>query len=865
MAASTGASGNMTVTFTGVSGSRSHSASAAVQIQSAIQSSRIRYFPTASLSFNLVPAGPVAIYNAAYKRFFFADSFQNLIFVFDAKTETQLGTIAVPNPMFLDQTPDGSAIYVGTKVGDIYVVDPNALTVTKRIPAATIGSDGYRAYGAFALADGRLVLLGRSVGVPAFISGGYESFAVWDRTSNSLTKYITAEGEQDSLAGQRVCGSLANIGHIALNAARTKVFLGGYSDATICRFDPSSGESVTSADAQPGYQGGTAVLPTPDGGNFLTFGGGNVFIWDASSMTITDQFTFPTYLSADTGVLSEVGNALYIVPGGFKAGIVMAYNWRTHAFLGWANVPVANMSDLIPMAIDGTGLIGGLAGGIADGGFGFADVSSLNTTSYSPPDLLGSSMGGPYVTIQNVGPTTGGTAVQFNSTPAGQKATAMYFDGQPVANFTTAEDGGSVTATAPPHAPGPVDVAISTSAGAFLTAFKAFSYGPYITQEVGTISTAEGGGTATLVGYGFASNTAQPTLEVDVGGQSVPITSLMEGQNGEDGVPIQIVQFTIPPGLAGSSAPISISNPFGSTTAQTPITYLPAIQKFPLPGASLAEGVYDAKHELYYFADLTKIEVFSRASLSWQASIALPNPSGGTQELVGIALSPDSTKLAVSDDGTDSIYVLSTDNLAAIQTFVLPSTGKDAGSFPSGLAISDAGIVYYASYQPNSYGGDAFHKLDSNTGVVTPYSGPLTVNQSDQYNSHVLISSDNANVYYMATNGVAALLYKVSTATDEAGYVPGVDGSDTDMAFSPDGQDLVAGGVFFDSQANPRAYIGKNQFFTLGLNPTDGEKFSADGKLLFQPQEQSIAVIDTTTALPVQQVELPVKLSLHFD
>jgi len=760
-----------------------------------------------------------------------------------------------------------SALYVGTLTGDIYIVDPNALVVTERVAAATIGPDGYPTYGVFALADGRFLLMGDEVGYPD--ASGYDSFAIWDKSSNSLSKYITAEGQQVSLVGQSACGSLVRVGNIALNATRTKVFLSG--GGTVCQFDPSSGESVTG-----NGQGINAALPTPDGKNFLSFGAGNVFIWDASSMTITDQFALPTYFGADTGLLSLDGNTLYTVGVGFNTGIILAYQWRTHTVLGWTNVPVANLNgDLTPMAIDETGLVAGTAGGLINGGLGFADVSSLQTGPYRDPNLNDvSSMEGPYLTTQNVGPVTGGTSVQFNSTPDGQTATGMYFDHQPVSTFTTENDGQSlptfitdtlVVAAAPPHGPGPVDVAITTSAGASLVAFAAFSYGPYVTYETGSMSTAEGGGTATLVGYGFYDNSAQSNLEVQVGGQAVPVTYSTGNYNGEDGIPLQVLQFTIPPGQAGTSAPISITNPFGSTTAPAPITYLPAVQTFPLPGASLAQGVYDAKHQLYYFTDLTEIRVFSRASLNWQAPISLPNPSGGTQELVGVALSPDQSKLAVSDDGTNYIYVLNTDNPAAVNTFALPSTGMDAGSLPSGLAISDTGMVYYASYKPNSYGGDTLHKLDSNTGVVTPYQTIPAVNQYDQYDSHVLITGDNAYVYYLATDGAGASLYKVSTATDEGGYVPKIYCANQDMALSPDGQRLMAGDVFFDGEANPQAYVGRNLFFSMNLNPVDGEKFSADGKLLFQPQEQSIWVIDAATSSPVQQIGLPFNLSLHFD
>ena len=500
--------GPLTITLYGVSNTLKHSVTATLQIvalpspqTNAVPTKRLRYFDTSSSIFD--NSGKLVIYNAPSRHFFFADPQQNQIFVFDAKTEKQLSSIFVPGALSLDQSADGSMLYAVSTPGDIYMIDPVALAITKRVPSSSIGPSGFQAYGIAALADGRFVLLGGSDAVPVALSAFY-SFAVWQPSTNTLTKYVTS-GAPQSVVGQAACGSLYNIAGIQPNSARTKIFLSNYTGSqTICQFDPATGLSTTSTSAEPAYQGGTAVLPTPDDKNFITFGSGNAVIWDASTMAITDQFSYPTYFGAGSGILSKDGNTLYTAPTGFNAGIILAYNWRTHKQLGWVNEPVAGLNgDLTPLALDETGLIGGTAGGAFSGGFGFADVSSLQTASYLDT-LTGlvSSMGGPYSTVQNVGPATGGSAVQFNGSPGGRAPTAMYFDNQPVSQFTAGSDG-SVTALSPAHAPGPVDVAV-TSAGAVAVAFDTFSYGPYVTAIASTLSTAEGGGTATLIGYGFS-------------------------------------------------------------------------------------------------------------------------------------------------------------------------------------------------------------------------------------------------------------------------------------------------------------------------------------------------------------------------
>ena len=58
--------------------------------------------------------------------------------------------------------------------------------------------------------------------------------------------------------------------------------------------------------------------------------------------------------------------------------------------------------------------------------------------------------------------------------------------------------------------------------------------------------------------------------------------------------------------------------------------------------------------------------------------------------------------------------------MSAIETFTLP-TIPGMSVNPAGLAVSNAGVIYYAI---SVYGGDGFHayfKLDTNTGVFTDF------------------------------------------------------------------------------------------------------------------------------------------------
>jgi hypothetical protein len=160
--------------------------------------------------------------------------------------------------------------------------------------------------------------------------------------------------------------------------------------------------------------------------------------------------------------------------------------------------------------------------------------------------------------------------------------------------------------------------------------------------------------------------------------------------------------------------------------------------------------------------------------------------------------------------------------------------------------------------------------LDTTTGIVTSYAAEPAFNQTDQFDSHVLITHDNASVFFIA--GDTNFLYKVDTATNDGGYVPdlavGLNNlvGPTSLALSPDGTTLQAAGALTDSSGNPLASIGQTYSFSLARRPpAEGIRFSADGKLLFQADEQAITVIDTATALPIQLIGLPTTPANSFD
>lgn len=128
--------GTATLSFTGNSGSASHTVQMPAIIELAGTSPypplRSRYLRT-DLQYNSadLQAFPphLTLYDSVHRHFFVSNWALNRINVFDGASESLIGSIILPFPWGIDITPDGSTMYAATMFGDIYLIDPVALTV----------------------------------------------------------------------------------------------------------------------------------------------------------------------------------------------------------------------------------------------------------------------------------------------------------------------------------------------------------------------------------------------------------------------------------------------------------------------------------------------------------------------------------------------------------------------------------------------------------------------------------------------------------------------------------------------------------------------------------------------------------------
>ena len=799
------------------------------------------------------------VYSPLTNRFYVTDPGSNHIMVMDAKSEAEVGLIGVPEAYSIDETADHRTLYVGTAIGDVYTIDPVAMKVTRRYVASQIGDNGFAALSALVLADGQLALLGEQGGIPSV--DGSTNIAVWNPETNAITVY-------PSQGVPLPCGPMENIGGFSRTADRRKVIIASIdSDSTLCEIDARTGNGIfvntnaafTQVNFRTTPDGKYIVVPTGTGAP----SGGNADVYDVTTLKLIKQIPVAGDISTASGFAISADSKTLFAP---DMTIIYAYDLATGNQTGWLpNMDVQTLGgggafgpitgpDL--QAVDGTGLFAGPL----EEGVGFIDTTTMRTGA------VGSQFTNGYLTPPT-GPTSGGTQVQIEEPNQFAAVGAVYFGSHEATNVSGTA--GSVSVTTPAGKAGASDFYLFTTDGGMQLIPEGFSYGPTILEVTPGRATGEGGGTGMIYGYGFGpldSDNVPSSLHVSVGGNPARVTAFMPYAYPFGAPPflLQALTYTIPPG--DNAADVTVTSRSGSATAKAALSYLPPIQQFPLPGAELAQGIYDPYTDLYYFTDTDKIQVFSRALGSWQPPINIPPPQGQAQRLWGIALSPDGTKMAIGDTLAQVVYLLDPSNPSTVQTFPVPTIPPSNGAITDafGVAISDAGIIYYIAYVQGGSGYNIFFKLDTTTGIVTPYTKIQGFGAPTDVYMRTELSPDNSAVFF----NEEGVMWRIDTATDEpvfAAVEPGCCYGDYELALSGDGTRLEASGYLYDPNLAAESGYALNDREILNIEYVYGAKLSADGNLLFQPSTNGIDVLDGRLGNLLTRISLPIALSPEYD
>ncbi|MEO6806724.1 MAG: hypothetical protein ABI286_07510 [Edaphobacter sp.] len=857
--------------------------------------SRSSYIRTgATTDFGALPAPTLTLYHSATSRFFSSDPYLGHLNVVDATTQKLTATISIPGAFGIDQAPDGSSLYVGTFSGDIYVVDPVNLVITKRYPKSTISQYGFNANAVFAMANGKLLLMQYFL-VPYYSwVDGNGPIALWNPADNTIVKFVGGTVDKtmpiDNMPERQTC--MQGFEHLILTANRTRVILTpvltSEGSSQLCSLDPETGTwnlSPTLFDTPTQDINSVAEFASsPDGKTIVTFDETKVYVLDSTTLQIKNSFPSPVkrFNFVYPNMIIGLDNQTLYMDDPSTGTILYAYNLTSGQMVGWApEVEISSSykgyepSNPYMQAISDSGLIGG----VLDNGVGLLDTTALN------PPPIGTSFG--FSSLQMAtGPISGGTPTSWlvsqflpgSSPPLGN----VYFGSAPGEDVSY--NNSTLYASAPTGTPGPVDIRVTTTDGGEQLLPEAYSYGPWILETPTSYATAEGGGPAQVFGYGFGTpfrlsygRYASPpdSLAVTVAGQSVTLTGFVPSPYAKDypvtePFPTQGIEYTVPAGVAGSYSPIVVMSSSGTTAGQSSvIQYLPATRQFAATGSQLVDGVYDKLRDLYYFTDANQIRVFSKTQGQWLNSIPIPVPvrSAGAQRLFSLALSPDGSKLAITDAGALAVYILDPGSPSSVATYPLVPQ-FDLSNTPGGVAVTNAGVVYFMTFDQKGDGAFDLYRLDTSTGqavyVTGPTNQPLQGDDVAESNLRLAMSTDGSRVYFCNDGEVG---YVDTTAnTYQIGSIGplGTFSGGFELVLSPDQTRLAAGGLITDNNGNGISMQSLGWDASYDADYVYGAAFSSDSSVLFQPGVNAIDAYDGFSGQFLSRTSLPVQLSGNF-
>jgi hypothetical protein len=855
--------GASTLTIQGVSGSLSHSAQVSITVEVAVTNThapiRSRYLRTNGYYHPAFAEQHMAAYDAVHKQFFVSNPYLNEIDVFDAVQEIQTATIPVQSPWGIDVSPYNGMLYAGTLIGDVYEIDTSKLSVIQRFPTTSIGPSGFSATAALVLSDGRLALQGAVFGNRAFgFTDGYGGAAVWNSVTNELDI-----GNSNGTA--QLCPAYGL--DLTLTGDRTKMVMRLSSiytnPAVVCTYDPIAKLPTTGTVPMGNLM---RLFAAPTGSIIYALNQLGVAAYDTSTNQVVAQNLGPIQyslgqLSLLSGIASPDGKTVYVTSAEYASvGIpVVALDAQTLQLVGW--VPSFQGSGAegttVADAIDSTGLI---IGPIQQG-VGFLDTALTQPSSYSSIQAGFASPGSGPADEQT---TISGFAT--GSLSSGATMSKVYIGNAPASDLTFSSAAEAKTPIS--GVKGAVDVTTVFSDGALAITPEGFSYGPTVLEVLNNAAPSDGGETGYIIGYGFGGTTGKQGATqaiVTVGNQIATKVTSQSGQYAEpEPFNTDELMFTIPSGIAGTAEDLTITTPSGSVTMPGAIHYIHPVKKFPLSD-TLQGGIYDSRRDLYYFTGVSKIEVLSVAKGGWQTPISLAGTSASSL-FVGIAESPDGSKLAVSDETGQAIYILDPDNPIAVQRFAMPASslpGFPSPGKPTGIAVTNDGKVYFVATDTTAA---AVHCWNSTTGSLTDIGSWNSGASGNFY--HVFLSPDGSRLYVNAMGLVYFVDLVSGQVTNSLTFHntgPGLASITPDFSISKDGSTLEVSGFFSDQSLNAFMQPYYNEWETWYANTLNGLKLNGDGTIVFQALADGIDLLSRNTGRLLYRVQIPEGPSDNLD
>jgi|HubBroStandDraft_6_1064221.scaffolds.fasta_scaffold18285_2 hypothetical protein len=770
------------------------------------------------------------VYDATHNLIFCSNPNWNRIDVISNGTHQLVKRIPVLSPRSIDITPDNTKVWVQTASQNAFAIDTTSFHATHYVVPSGISSSGlgpqFSFDRIFALADGTLFLYFDDSG-----DGGGGYAAVWNPQSNQLTVeasgVITGFGVPvKSGDGKYVYASYYSPYKTGMalytTASKTlSVINQGNSYPTVMAVNHDGSRLIllTFTNSLTGYQlslydnnlNSLGVLP---GGvsPFLGYGyfpGGAVFSPDNSRIYESVKYIGPNILTLDSSSLAILRSAPSFSTNG-SAGTT-------------------------PFAVDSTAMVLGLQNyGVVweDATFNQNYVSGMPTTSIVSA-------------FQSyAGPLTGGTTSSLYAFPALQPD--VWF-GQ--TRGTTSIANVQLEFTSPPATtPGPVNVKLIFPDGEQSFLPQLFSYSTFPQFALTSGSSPDGGAAAKVLGYGLPEDSSGGT--VSVGGNAATITTT-KGQYpplSTEPIPSSVLAYTLPSGKPGL-ADLQITTPIGTGTLSKAIFYAKSVTDYGSTD-SFTSVLLDTKRNQLYLTAGDHVDVFSLSSNQYLSPLK-PQTLQGTAQFTGLALTPDASKLIVTDFSDNSVSVINPDSPSSSFAIATPpqpnvapctfgplyaattSTNKvfvSMGSMPTQTCAA-GGNLYIVDLTTKAV------SLFNNSPCPTSVYGGIDATNDGNYavfGPPICVFNAQANTYTLATPPAVPSLYGSTGAAIS---------SDANVAASA--TSLVdPNGFALGSVAQPVALYQLSALLTSADAPLLHPRINASGGLYYTAYPNYLEIVD---------------------
>jgi DNA-binding beta-propeller fold protein YncE len=775
-----------------------------------------------------------AVYDSARKLIFATVETMNEVNVYSSTSGELKASIAVEQPVGIDESVDGTQVIVGAQSAYITVIDPNLLEVDRKVRTPTVSNpvssetDYYFLPQPAALSNGKVLFTAQH---------GYTSemhVFLWDPSAGTMTP---TEFPESIIYAQTLTRS----------ADHSKVLVYGVSStgATAALYDVGSGSYI----ANGSFDGAYYLALSPDGSQAFAAGiQGNATGFYNDSFARLASLTLELFPVSGT-LYSRDGRHVYVSGTLNGSNVVASLNAQTYAVEGVVPDVTDGTDATVPFDIDETGLIfAGGASGIAlvdlstPGFYNYPIPSSfqvqpplLSPTAATEVSLTGSmfDQAANYTINFGVAPGSGTAGKGMNVSVQSQTALIVNAPGQALQ--------------------GPVNVTLTRAPdGWFEVIPQAATYGPDVFAVAPNAGPPSGGGSVELFGYGLSG----PNVQTVIGGKAAQIlqTTIPSGPYG----PITV---TAPSGSPGY-AHITVTTPAGSTLIAKGYRYLESANVYPVIGA-LDAIVYDQLRQRLYATNqpLQRVEIFDLASKAYLAPIPVGNlPSG-------LAMTPDASLLAVvnAGDGTVSKISLASGQVTATYPAL---TAKDLSPGCQGAAMSITPVTPHRMIIDGICNAVAFgglmHLLDLDSGALG-CTGFVTCSTNG---TDLVIGSglqamastpDGEKVFMTDTSRITGIAGGLVTLIDVAANTAAQNefGGGTTSAINADG--TVFATDFGLHDANNIQFNVISDLLALGagshsFTTIPGEELNPSGSLLFVPLDAAPQANGYTMGMDIYDV-----------